>query len=124
MATRQVIPKEHFDTGGITTLRIVGMEPSETMVSNGEHIVRDDRAVSLNWDPTRELAARLGTVTLGDIEKSSVTTPAKPSSFKTISTHRIERRVTSARMSRVLATVLPLAALAVWFWYRFGWAIN
>jgi hypothetical protein len=126
MPTRQVIPQQHFDTGGVTTLRITdeGNGLSDEVRRNA------DRAVSVNWNPqcddgvyrrsTIGGIAPPGTAIQGYADPISATRAAKVSSFETISTHRIERRTTSARMSRVLVTLVPLIVFGFWFWYRYG----
>jgi hypothetical protein len=125
MPTRQVIPQQHFDAGGVTTLRIADQAPDSSDELHG----RADRSISVNWQPERENVHRLSTI--GGIAPPGTsikgyplgvtsTSPVRPSSFETISTHRIERRTTSARMSRILVTLIPLVSVAAWFWYRFG----
>lgn len=118
MPIRQVIPKQQFDTGSIQTLNL---EPTTE-----SHSHRAARAGDLNWNPNNKSAHELSTI--GGIAAPGTAAAASSwvaqrstgNTSSTLSAHRVERRMTPARLSRVLVVVLPLAVLAMWIWSRMG----
>jgi hypothetical protein len=119
MPIRQVIPDHPLDSDALNALRL-----------EDEHAERrEERAArgrDVNWNPAPE--TQKARCTIGGIAppgSASFVAARAPSDLAPFgggggARHRIERRSTGAKRSRMLITLVPLALITLWLWHWIG----
>jgi len=121
MPIRQVVPKQQFDAGSITTLRLAPMsdEPvadasSFEQVSIAAPTARRERDSVVRME-IQAMAAMAQNADQGRVRRDNDEARLLAASM---SSRQIRTRSTGARRSRVLFTCAALLMLGYWFWLK------